>query len=46
MGMPKRLAAIVIPLLDSTAKVIGVILPNLGQGVSGAALHVFRLAVG
>jgi hypothetical protein len=32
--------------LDSTAKVAGVILPNLGQGVSGAALHVFGLAVG
>jgi hypothetical protein len=32
--------------LDSTAKVVGVILPNLGQGVSGPALHVFGLAIG
>jgi hypothetical protein len=32
--------------LDSAAKVVGVILPNLGSGVSGAALHVFGLAIG
>ena len=32
--------------LDSTATVVGVILPSLGQGGSGAALHVFGLAIG
>lgn len=32
--------------LDSTAKVTGVILPDVSQGVSGPALHVFALAVG
>jgi hypothetical protein len=32
--------------LDSTATVAGVILPSVGQGGSGAALHVFGLAIG
>jgi hypothetical protein len=32
--------------LDSTATVVGVILPSRGQGGSGAALHVFALAIG
>jgi hypothetical protein len=32
--------------LDSTATVAGVILPGVGQGGSGAALHVFGLAIG
>ncbi len=32
--------------LDSTAQVAGVILPDIGQGVSGPALHIFAIAVG
>jgi NPCBM-associated, NEW3 domain of alpha-galactosidase/Carbohydrate esterase 2 N-terminal len=32
--------------LDSAAKVVGVILPDVGQGISEPALHIFALAVG
>jgi hypothetical protein len=32
--------------LDSTAKVVGVILPDVSQGNSGPALHIFGLAIG
>jgi hypothetical protein len=32
--------------LDSTAAVAGVILPDVSQGVSGPALHIFALTIG
>jgi alpha-L-fucosidase 2 len=32
--------------LDSTAEVTGVILPDVSQGLSGPAMHVFALAAG
>ena len=32
--------------LDSTANVVGVILPDVGQGTSGPALHIFGPAIG
>jgi len=32
--------------LDSTAKVVGVVLPDVSQSISGPALHIFALTIG